>query len=712
MKNMTRLLITLLAAGALVACGGGEDENQNQNQPQENHNQEELVDLIATAEAAGDFTTLLAALDAAELTGALQGEDDFTVFAPTDSAFDALPEGTLDSLLEPANQETLSEILLFHVVAGTVLAEDVELGEVETLAGLDAEITSEGGNLFYAGAQITVTDVMASNGVIHVLDAVALPPEDENGDGDNDGDPEDPTIVDLVADNDDFSTLVAALTQAGLVDTLSGDGPFTVFAPTNQAFEGAGIDLDSIDDDVLIDVLTYHVLDGDIRAADLSPGIVTALNGALALIEEGPTYAGATSADTDIVGSNGVIHVIDEVVMPADDIVQVATDNGFDTLVTAVTEAGLADALRDDGPFTVFAPTDDAFDDLPEGALDDLLADTDALQQVLLYHALEGAISSYDVQPGSFTTASGINVEIADDGGLTYGGATISVTNVMARNSVIHVIDSVVLPPTIVDLAVATDDFSTLVAALTQADLVDVLIGDGPFTVFAPTNQAFADAGIDLDTIDADLLVDVLTYHVLEGQVMAAEVSPGLVQALNGALALIEDDGAELFYAGAEITGTDILGTNGVIHVIDEVVMPADDIVDTAIGVEDEFDTLVDAVIAAELVDTLRGEGPFTVFAPTDAAFDALPAGALDDLLADQDALANVLLFHVLPQAVLAADVTPGFVTTATADGLDAEITASGGSLFYEGAEIVITDVIARNGVIHVIDAVVLPPED
>ena len=135
------------------------------------------------------------------------------------------------------------------------------------------------------------------------------------------------------------------------------------------------------------------------------------------------------------------------------------------------------------------------------------------------------------------------------------------------------------------------------------------------------------------------------------------------------------------------------------------------DVVDTAIAADD-FNTLVAAVQAAGLVDTLKGDGPFTVFAPTDEAFTALPEGTLDALLADPEALANVLTYHVVPGKVMAADIGGKITTVATVQGADVTVDATGEAPTINGATIVATDVEASNGVIHVIDAVILPPQE
>ncbi len=422
-------------------------------------------------------------------------------------------------------------------------------------------------------------------------------------------------------------------------------------------------------------------------------------------------------------------------------IVDIAVADGrFATLVTAVTEAGLAETLSGEGPFTVFAPTDDAFAALPEGTIEALLEDPQgALTDVLLYHVVDGAVMAETVVTlDSAKTASGENVSITvnDDGVFLNDSVKVIITDIAASNGVIHVIDGVLLPSsmmaeeetpgTIVDIAVADGRFTTLVTALTEANLVETLSSEGPFTVFAPTDDAFA--ALPEGTIPALLedpqgaLTDVLLYHVVEGAVMAETVVT-----LDSAMTVggeevsitVNDDGVFL-NDSVQVIITDIAASNGVIHVIDGVLLPPSmmveeempgTIVDIAVA-DGRFTTLVTALTEANLVETLSGEGPFTVFAPTDDAFAALPEGTIADLLEDpQGALTDILLYHVVDGAVMAETVVT-LESAATLNGADVTITVNDDGVFLnDTVQVIIIDIVASNGVIHVIDGVLLPPE-
>jgi len=247
---------------------------------------------------------------------ALSGEGPFTVFAPTDTAFEAALKAlglTADELLA---KPELGDILKYHVAGGKVMSTDLSNGmKVTTLQGAELTMTIDGKTVKVNDATVTTADLECSNGVIHVIDAVLLPPAKAAGS----------TIVETAVANGNFKTLAAALTKAKLVDALSGEGPFTVFAPTDTAFEAALKALGLTADELLAkpelgDILKYHVAGGKVMSTDLSNGMVVAsLEGsALTVTIDGKTVQvnDATVTQADIVASNGVIHVIDKVLLP------------------------------------------------------------------------------------------------------------------------------------------------------------------------------------------------------------------------------------------------------------------------------------------------------------------------------------------------------------------------------------------------------------
>lgn len=269
----------------------------------------------------------------------------------------------------------------------------------------------------------------------------------------------------------------------------------------------------------------------------------------------------------------------------------------------------------------------------------------------------------------------------------------------------------------IVDTAVGAGSFQTLVAAAKAAGLVDTLKGEGPLTVFAPTDDAFAK--LPEGTVETLLkpenkakLAGILAYHVVPGKVMAADVvSVTGAKTVQGQQVDVKVDGSTVMIDGATVVKTDIDCDNGVIHVIDSVILPADkNIVETAVGAG-SFKTLVAAVKAAGLVETLSGDGPFTVFAPTDEAFAKLPEGTVESLLKPENKqkLIDILTYHVVSGRVYSSDaVAAKTAKTLQGSSLTVNVGESGATI--NNAGLVSTDIDSSNGVIHVIDSVLMPP--
>ena len=263
-----------------------------------------------------------------------------------------------------------------------------------------------------------------------------------------------------------------------------------------------------------------------------------------------------------------------------------------------------------------------------------------------------------------------------------------------------------------------TGAHDSLVAALSHAGLVSALQADGPFTVFAPTDDAFAAAGIDLSTFDTDeenaTLSDILLYHVVSGAVASSDVTDGMsAEALNGDDVSFTVSEGSVMVNDATVTSADVMASNGIIHVIDKVLMPPADLGDIPTVAQGTgiHTSLVAAVVQAELLTTLQGDGPFTVFAPTDDAFAAagIDLAALDNE-EGKATLTDILLYHVVSGAVPSSAVTDGMSATAV-NGDDLSF-AVGEGVMVNDANVVLADVPASNGVIHVIDKVLMPPAD
>jgi uncharacterized surface protein with fasciclin (FAS1) repeats len=677
-----------------------------------------VVDVIVNSP---NHNTLEAAVGAAGLVNTLNGAGPFTVFAPTDAAFAALPSGTVETLLQDP-QGLLTNILLNHVAGANVLSSGLTNGQsIVTLnSGKTVKVTINNDGLFIDDAKVTVADIQTDNGVVHVIDVVLLPPN---------------TVVDVIIGSADHNTLEAAVGAAGLVNTLNGAGPFTVFAPTDAAFaalpSGTVETLLQDPQGLLTNILLNHVAGANVLSSGLTNGqsIVTLNSGKTVKVtinNDGLFIDDAKVTVADIQTDNGVVHVIDVVLLPPNTVVDVIIGSAdHNTLEAAVGAAGLVNTLNGAGPFTVFAPTDAAFAALPAGTVETLLQDPQGLlTNILLNHVAGANVLSSGLTNGQsiVTLNSGKTVKVTiNNDGVFIDDAKVTVADIRTDNGVVHVIDAVLLPPnSVVDVIIGSADHNTLEAAVGAAGLVNILNGAGPFTVFAPTDAAFA--ALPSGTVETllqdpqGLLTNILLNHVAGANVLSSGLTNGqsIVTLNSGKTVKVTINNDGVFIDDAKVTVADIQTDNGVVHVIDAVLLPPNTVVDVIIGSADH-NTLEAAVGAAGLVNTLNGAGPFTVFAPTDAAFAALPAGTVEALLADpQGALTQVLLYHATSETVTSDDIIEfysdfPYLQMLNEKTVTFKVTNEG--VFINNAKVTVADIETDNGIVHVIDAILIAPD-
>ena len=434
--------------------------------------------------------------------------------------------------------------------------------------------------------------------------------------------PQELNIVETAQATPALASLVAAIEAANgdLGTLLSGSGPFTVLAPTNDAFDTFlnGTPLNQVDPAILEQILRNHVISADISASDLMSlsgadgkgytrtnadgagneklSILFDTNNALPRFNNTANVAAADLAD--ISASNGTVHVIDAVLGLPDIVDHALNNDNFTSLTGALTSENLVTTLQGAGPFTVFAPTNDAFASFTN-------PNSNALSDILLNHVVGGVAFSTDLSSGYdnttlATNADGDNlslyVNIGDN--VMFNGSSMAVlTDVVGTNGVIHVVDSVIDLPTIATFATSNNALENLVAALSLADtgmptvpwIATVSdISAGPFTVFAPTNDAFADLLLELDPLGNTGLSDldpatvdaVLLVHVASGNVRASDLPSlmGTIPTLGGDLALdintLTITDALMRDIGIIAELTDIQAVNGVVHVVDRVIRP------------------------------------------------------------------------------------------------------------------------------------------
>ena len=450
-------------------------------------------------------------IDTCNLDATLSAPGSLTLFAPTDAAFLALPPNTVASLLN--NLPLLTQILTHHVVQGSVMSASLSNNQVvTTLLGSDVVVTITGGNIYIDNAIVTLADSIADNGVVHIIDAVLLPSIDCAG------------IVDGIAALDSCGTCHQSYVYGGMGNLNYID----TYADTLN-FQGS------------------FILAGSVMDQQFNPNWV----------------------NDPALCSNTVY-----------DIVSNSTDHN--TLEAAINACSLDGLLSGTGPFTLFAPTDAAFQALGTGVVGNLLQNLPQLTNILKHHVVgDSLVSTLLTNNLLVETLFGIDVKVTIVGATIYiDDAIVTFSNIPADNGVVHVIDAVLSLPTntIYDIVSKSDDHTTLKTAIDLCGLDGALDGPGPFTLFAPTNAAFdaLDPGV-LAALLANIteLTDILKHHVVADSVMSITLTNNqVVPTLLGTNVTVTVTNGDVYIDNAMVTVADNIADNGVVHIIDAVLLP------------------------------------------------------------------------------------------------------------------------------------------
>lgn len=676
-----------------------------------------ILDIFET-----NYTTLAQALNDADLEytyDCTRRCRDVTFFAPSNAAFAALDPTTLAKLKDPMYKEHLVQLLEYHVVKGELEASEISNGtQYRTVQRERINATVSGSTIQLNGAATVVkADIKALNGIVHEIDSVLLPSFITSN------------LVDVLRSKSEFSTLVAAIDAVDGLAAMLGTGNYTLFAPTNRAFERLTTMLSLNDTAALTNILSYHVIpDVLIEKYDFDDGFLTTLNGRDIEVDvrrrKVELNDDADVDDFNILASNGIIHEIDRVLMPPAPLVDIAATasarSDLTTLMIAIgNDSLLVDFFQASGPFTCFLPTNSAFDKLPSSVLLALQTNATTLSSTLRYHCVSGTYMRSNFTSGRLTSLEGSDIEIDcrsrnrirlnDD-------ADVDDYDIRATNGIIHLIDKVLeIPAPLLSIAdyLATDnDFDTLNILIQAAGLDSALGGPGNFTLFAPQDRAFDRLGstnLLMLQNNATALKDILSYHVVTDELFQNELKDGVVKASNGVNLRIDvtNSGKRAYLNGwIKVKEFDIACTNGVIHGIRNVLTVPQNLYASL-----QSNGLTTLAAAIDAVDGLRQTletGEFTLFAPDNDAFEDVTG--LSTLLTQPDTLKALLEYHLLPGTLLAGDLVEGSYTTV--QGSSIEIDHTRHRYWMEVNDVGVRDLnnLSSNGVIHVIKDVLSLP--
>ncbi|XP_008055763.1 transforming growth factor-beta-induced protein ig-h3 isoform X1 [Carlito syrichta] len=504
---------------------------------------------------------------------------------------------------------------------------------------------------------------------------------------------------------------------------MEGPGSFTIFAPSNEAWASLPAEvLDSLVSNVnieLLNALRYHMVNRRVLTDELKHGmaLTSMYQNSGIQIHHYPngivTVNCARLLKADHHATNGVVHLIDKVISTITNNIQqiIEIEDTFETLRAAVAASGLNTLLEGDGQFTLLAPTNEAFEKIPAETLNRILGDPEALRDLLNNHILKSAMCAEAIVAGlSVETLEGTTLEVGCSGDmLTINGkAIISNKDILATNGVIHFIDELLIPDsakTLFELA-AESDVSTVIDLFRQAGLGTHLSGSERVTLLAPLNSIFKDGTPPIDAYTKNLLLN----HIIKDQLASKYLYHGqTLETLGGKKLRVFVYRNSLCIENSCIAAHDKRGRYGTLFTMDRVLTPPMGTVMDVLKGDNRFSMLVAAIQSAGLTETLNREGAYTVFAPTNEAFQALPPGELNKLLGNAKELANILKYHVGDEILVSGGIG-ALVRLKSLQGDKLEVSLKNNVVSVNKEPVVESDIMATNGVVYAITSVLQPP--
>uniref|UniRef100_A0A672YWK5 Transforming growth factor-beta-induced protein ig-h3 n=1 Tax=Sphaeramia orbicularis TaxID=375764 RepID=A0A672YWK5_9TELE len=540
-----------------------------------------LVNIFNTLGVVGAITTQMYS-ERANLKEEIEGPGSFTFFAPSNEAWAALPTEILDALVSNVNIELLNA-LHYHMVNRRLTSEELKHGSSFPSMYQDFHVHIHhypNGIVTVNCARLIKPDQHATNGIVHVVDRVITAVSNNVQ-----------TLIDV---DDDLETLRTAIAAAGLTALLESEGQYTIFAPTNEAFEKIPQEtLNRIlgDPVALKDLLNYHILKHMQCAESIVSGTpMETLQGTMLEVgcdgDQMTLNGRAIITRRDQLGTNGVIHYINELLIPdsAKTLLELAEGSSVATATKLFVDAGLSSHLTGSEPLTLLAPLDDAF----KGSM----TMTPDMRRLMTNHILKEQLSSKSLYHGQeLETLGGLKLRVfVYRNNLCIENACIAAHDKIGRYATMFTVDKVLTPPmgTVMDVLKADDRFSLLVGAIQTAGMTELLNQQGALTFFAPTNDAFSaipQAELNKLMRNRQELSNVLRYHLAEGMVVSGGVGshtrPKTLQGEKLELGMVS--------VQKPVAEADLMATNGVVHAINTIVKPLRGFLGTMSTKADQF---------------------------------------------------------------------------------------------------------------------------
>eukprot|EP01060_Flectonema_neradi_P016591 TRINITY_DN2320_c4_g1_i1.p1 TRINITY_DN2320_c4_g1~~TRINITY_DN2320_c4_g1_i1.p1 ORF type:complete len:4269 (+),score=762.65 TRINITY_DN2320_c4_g1_i1:44-12850(+) len=687
----------------------------------------------------------------------------YTIFVPTDAAFSLL---TIQQLNSMRSDPLTVDRIFKHLTSPQYIA--VNVTDLITVSTLDPpnDLTYDSRRVFSSSSLLNGTVVIsgyifASNGIIYLTDTVLLPP--------NVLLPLD--IIELVQSYANLSTTASYLSSTGYATTLKGPGPWTLFAPTNDAWDKLESGIKGYiqrEAFVLQSVISLHIIQNGAFNSNQLPGLgsVTSLQGGRLLVTlQGLSLvvnSRATVTLPDRLASNGIVHLIESVLitpqpndLPTTTIVGTVGNNPLflSTAYQAILNSFSSTLNSAPGPITFLAPSNEAFNSLTQNQLTTLLQDTQTLSRVLAYHCIPRYLSVNDLLTTpletEYPTLDGVNIlQKTISGNFIYMNSVASVnrsfSDLVATNGIVHTVDRLLLPPgvllpgdTVVDRIGGLDSLKILSSLLAISGVDQNLRRMGPFTVFAPSDTALSSPEIGTGIVPyfqrkPAQLQQFLLHHTTEQGgfdiVESIARSPLQTQQLQELLS-VSRLGTSIVVGGVgQVVLPDLAASNGMVHVIDSILPPASPSFwmpqNTIIEILSSYNNVSTYLnsfntVGGGIDSIIDNIGPITVFVPHNSAFDNLDLATKSSILSSPSLLTKVLRYSVLAnQAYMdAADFSlsaPGSVATTDTPNTIAytnnPVSSGGGTgLIFNQESRILETVYATNGIVHLMSHVLIP---
>ncbi|XP_041116219.1 periostin-like isoform X2 [Polyodon spathula] len=511
-----------------------------------------------------------------------------------------------------------------------------------------------------------------------------------------------------------------------LREEIEGQGSYTFFAPSNEAWDlldhekrSALVSNVNIE---LYNALHYHMVNKRMLTKDLKNGMtLTSMYNDLGLFINHYSSGVVTVNCARIIhgnqiATNGVVHVIDRVITAVSNTIQevIEVEDDLSSFRTAAVASGMLEILGKPGHYTIFAPTNEAFEELPLAVLERIMGDKVALQALLKFHILDSVQCSEAIMGGaSYETLEGNNIEIGCDGeSITINGVKmVKSKDIVTTNGVIHLIDQVLIPDSAKQVLELTgSSHTTFTDLIAKMGLAAAMRAEGEYTLLAPFNEAFSH---EVTTMDQRSLRLILENHILKFKVILSQLYNGQrLETLGGKFLRVFIYRTAVCIENSCLLRGSKEGRNGAIHLLRNIIRPAEKSMLEILSEDDRFSMFLTLIDAAGLTEILLQDGDWTLFAPTNDAFDGLSEEEMEILTSDPNALRTILLYH-LSNGIFIGDGMEGGVTNLlkSIQGSNLMVKQVNNTIVVNEVKAVKNDVMATNGVIHVVNSLLYPAD-